>query len=44
MRKDFTLFNKCFIKASVGKEFVLSHNALCSDKWKTATVVDLLTK
>jgi len=44
MRKDFTLLNKCFINASIDNGFVLLRNALCSDKWKTATVNDSLSK
>jgi len=43
MRKDFTLLNKCFISA-IDNGFVLLPNALCSDEWKTATVVDSLPK
>jgi len=44
MRIDFILPKKCFISASSYNGFVLLRNPLCSDKWKTATVVDLLTK
>jgi len=44
MRKDLTLLNKCYISASTHNGFVLLRNALCSDKWKTATVVDSLPK
>jgi len=43
MRKDFTLLNKCII-SSVDNGFDLLRNALSSDKWKTATVVDSLLK
>jgi len=44
--KDFTLLKKikCSINANLDKGFVLLRNALCSDKWKTATVVDSLPK
>jgi len=44
MRRDFTLLKKFFINANIIYWFVLLHNALCSEKWKTAIVVDSLPK
>jgi len=44
MKKNLILLKKCIISTNSDSRFVLLRNALCRDKWKKATVVDLLPK